>query len=350
MASYQKIGSKWQARIRRAGFPSKSENFNSKAEAKAWAIKTEAAMISLKYQDVRVVAKTTIRTLIERYEKDIGAVKPFGKNKTAVLKTLKRDLGDVLVPHLNVDRLTTYIKDRQMAGAGGVTIGIDLTYLKTVLKTARQLWRLPIDLEIISHARANMSYYDLSTKSDERDRRPTGDELKRLKEHFTNKTRQKLPMADLIDFAAATAMRSGEITRILWDDVDEEHKTVIIRDRKDPRAKKGNDQSVPLLPDAWKILMAQPKTSDRIFPWNEKTISSIFPRAVHALGIEDLHFHDLRHEGTSRLFEDGYRIEEVAVFTGHKDWKQLKRYTHIKAKNLHKDRHGNERRRVLETV
>ncbi|RVC42576.1 site-specific integrase, partial [Mesorhizobium sp. M4B.F.Ca.ET.088.02.2.1] len=45
--------------------------------------------------------------------------------------------------------------------------------------------------------------------------------------------------------------------------------------------------------------------------------------------------HDLRHEGTSRLFEAGFTIEQVALVTGHKDWKMLKRYTHLKPEELH---------------
>ncbi|MBL4821255.1 MAG: tyrosine-type recombinase/integrase, partial [Gammaproteobacteria bacterium] len=54
------------------------------------------------------------------------------------------------------------------------------------------------------------------------------------------------------------------------------------------------------------------------------------------LDIEDLHFHDLRHEATSRLFEAGLTIERVALVTGHKDWKMLRRYTHLKPEDLHK--------------
>jgi len=53
------------------------------------------------------------------------------------------------------------------------------------------------------------------------------------------------------------------------------------------------------------------------------------------LKIEDLHFHDLRHEGTSRLFEAGFSIEQVSLVTGHKDWKMLRRYTHLKPEALH---------------
>ena len=53
------------------------------------------------------------------------------------------------------------------------------------------------------------------------------------------------------------------------------------------------------------------------------------------LKIEDLHFHDLRHEGTIRLFEAGFSIEQVSLVTGHKDWKMLRHYTDLKPDALH---------------
>jgi integrase len=111
---------------------------------------------------------------------------------------------------------------------------------------------------------------------------------------------------------------------------------VTVRDRKDPRNKDGNDQRVPLVDlngyDAWEILMEQRRSTNntgRIFPYNPRSIGTAFRRACVDLGIADLHFHDLRHEGTNRLFEAGFQIEQVALVTGHKDWKMLKRYTHL---------------------
>lgn len=332
-------------RVRKAGFPSVSENFDSYDDADDFITTTKAKMIALTHNDVRVVKNMTIGSLIDDYNAEHEGVE-FGDNKTAVLKTLRRDLGDVLVPHFTVDRLTTYIKSRKKEGAGGVTISIDLGYLTQVMLMARQLNRLPVNLDVITDAKANFKFLGLDPKSEERDRLPTDDEIKRIKAVFAAKRRQKIPMPAIIEFAMATAMRLSEITRIQWSDVDHEHKTVLIRDRKHPTKKKGNHQIVPLLADAWKIAMAQPRTSDRIFSWNKNTISSIFPRAVQECEIEDLRFHDLRHEGITRLFQDGYQIHEVAVFSGHRDWQQLKRYTHIKAKNLHKDRLGNDRRVV----
>ena len=51
--------------------------------------------------------------------------------------------------------------------------------------------------------------------------------------------------------------------------------------------------------------------------------------------IEDLHFHDLRHETASWLFETGLNINQVANVTGHLSWSSLKRYTHIHDYGIH---------------
>jgi integrase len=62
-----------------------------------------------------------------------------------------------------------------------------------------------------------------------------------------------------------------------------------------------------------------------------------YRKAVKDAGIEDLTFHDLRHEATSRLFERGVFTEkEVAEFTGHKTPAMLWRYTHLRAEDLAK--------------
>jgi integrase len=147
----------------------------------------------------------------------------------------------------------------------------------------------------------------------------------------------------IVKFAVATAMRQEEICRILWEDIDVVGRTVMVRDRKDPRDKTGNDQKVPLLDatgfDAWALLQEQKPfsgQSERAFPYNARSVGTAFRRACRELGIKDLHFHDLRHEAASRLFEAKYTIEQVCLVTGHKDWKMLKRYTNLRPEDLHK--------------
>jgi integrase len=147
----------------------------------------------------------------------------------------------------------------------------------------------------------------------------------------------------MVCFAIATTMRIEEICRVRWDDGDARKKTVIVRDRKDPRHKDGNHQRVPLLYatgyDAWALIKEQgilTGENARIFPYSPSSVSTAFRRARRELEVEDLRFHDLRHEGTSRLFEAGFTIEQVALVTGHKDWKMLKRYTNLKPEDLHR--------------
>ena len=74
---------------------------------------------------------------------------------------------------------------------------------------------------------------------------------------------------------------------------------------------------------------------DRIFPYHYKSAGTALNRACHDQRVKDLHFHDHRHEGTSRLFEASFAIEQVALVTGRKDWKMLRRYTHLKPESLH---------------
>lgn len=337
MATFQKIGKRWRARIRRKGFPAQSEMFDTKAQAQEWASRQEADMRALKFQDARIIADKLLGAAIDRYIEEQTQVKPLGKNKNAVLANLKRDLGKLTLPELTGDALISHVKERKAAGAGGVTIAIDLTYLASVLKAAKNIWRWPVNFDAIEQARAYMNHIGLSTRSKERTRRPTKIELSNISKWFTVKVRQKVPMADLIAFAVDTAMRLGEIINLKWVDLNEQDRTIIIRNRKHPRSKIGNDQEVPLLGDAFDIIKRQPRFDkvDRIFPVTEGTVSSLFPRACKALGIEDLRFHDLRHEGVSRLFEMGYSIEQVALISGHRDWKMLARYTQIRAKDLH---------------
>jgi len=230
-----------------------------------------------------------------------------------------------------LDQVGTHAqKASQQASAGFSEFG-------GVLKTAHELWGLPVDTTVTAVGRSSLKYLGLSAKSKERERRPTQKEIDDICLYFTTKVRQKVPMEDLILFAIDTAMRAGEIIGLKWDDINHTDKTIIIRDRKHPTEKTGNDQEVPLLGQSYQILMRQPRKDARIFPIANGTVSSLFPRACAVLKIIDLRFHDLRHEGVSRLFERGYTIEQVALVSGHRDWKMLSRYVQLRAKDLHRN-------------
>lgn len=326
MASILKIGSSWRVQIRRKGHTVPAETFPTKAMAQEWARKVESEIDGRRRSKIHGETGVLLSKVIDLYLDD---KENFGRTKINVLGHLRKGLGDIVIDKLTADDVINYIKGRRYGPATGMA---ELSILGTMLGVAK-IWKYHVP-PIMEEARNSLKALGKIKKSRSRDRRPTQDELNRLCDYFDK--RSLLPMRDLIWFAVHTAMRSSEITGLRWVDFDAKHKTIMIRDRKDPQDKMGNDQIVPVLHDALEIIERQPKDEKAklIFPYSAATISSIFPRACQQLGIEDLHFHDLRHEGTSRLFEKGYQIHEVAIFTGHKDWAMLKRYTQLRAKDL----------------
>jgi len=251
-----------------------------------------------------------------------------------MLAHINRGIGNLTLGQLTPEKIIAYVISR---GYGSATAAMELSTLGTALKIAKVVWKMPIKPGLVEDARVTLRLIGKVGKPKKRDRRPTEHESEQICKYFDSKS--ALPMRDIIWFAIHTAMRLGEIFALRWDDFNESSQTILIRDRKDPREKIGNNQIVPLLDPAMEIIKRQPRDDEKKFifaktPGYAKTVSSIFPRACDALGIKDLRFHDLRHEGASRLFEMGMSAMEVCVFTGHKDLNMLKRYTHLRATDL----------------
>lgn len=333
----------WRAQVRRKGKYA-SQTFRLKGLASEWVAETER-LIDMGCEPVshKIGTPKTIADLVNLHVSDLQEVgKPIRRSKQAVLDALKRDIGAARISNLNRSALIKYGKTRAKQGAGPVTLSVDLSYIYTVLTHAAAVHGINTNTEDLRLARVALSRLGLIGRSNERDRRPTEDEIDALLDFFDNKTNMIIPMGRVIRFAIATAMRLEEIFKIEWSDVDLKKRVVVIRDRKDPRHKDGNNQKVPLLNltgfDAWQLLLEQKiltRGNGRVFPYHHKSAGTAFRRGRQVLGIDDLHFHDLRHEATSRLFEAGLPIEKVALVTGHKDWKMLRRYTHLKPEDLH---------------
>ncbi len=327
---------RWRVQVRRGG-TYKAATFDKKREAEDWAraTETQAKMVAVNgYAPPPTAA--TLEDLIDKYE-ELHA-KEAGKTKAATLAMLKADrLGKTRLHALSALAFRDFVDRRQASGAGGVTIAGDLSTVSAVLKWGRHARRLDLPVHLALDARRDLPYRGLRTRSTERDREPTDAELARLYAHWDGNPRQRIDMPTLCRFALATAMRQDEICRITIEDIDAIGRTVVIRDRKDPREKEGNDQTVPLLPEAWAIVapVLKERSSGNVFPYRAASVSTAFTRACAELGIEDLHFHDLRHRATADLFRRGLDIPRVALMTGHKTWAQLRRYTAIKPEDVH---------------
>ena len=331
MASILKVKGKWRAQVRRAGHAPRTGTFPTKVLAQQWARGIETQIDEGRAAPTR--SRTTVAQLVDRYTNEVGAAKPFGRNKASVLRMIRDVLGDEVAADLTAERIVDYIRTDR--GIHDVTAGIDLTYLKAVMRIARALWREPVQPGICDDAREILRYMGLMNRSMMRDRRPTPDELTALRRWFE---RSQSLTPDIFDFILASCFRPpSEVVRLRWDDLHQVDRTIVIHDRKHPQKKIGNDQVVPLLGEAFDIAVRQPRRDERIFPVNGHTWSAIFPRACADLGIEDLRLYDLRHEAISRLVEAGkHSIPEMMLVTGHRDPKQLMRYTQLRARDLHR--------------
>ncbi|WP_242631077.1 tyrosine-type recombinase/integrase [Variovorax paradoxus] len=196
------------------------------------------------------------------------------------------------------------------------TVGNSQSHVATVYGLARPAWGYPLDLQVIDDACKVCKSLGLSSRSKARDRRPTLEELDKLMKHFWRvKRKNAIPMQEIICYAIFSARRQDEITRQSFEDLDEDHSEIWVRDMKHPGEKEGNDVRYALTQEALAIILNRRKSTEqkgRIFPHHGDSVSSSFTNACALLGIDDPHFHDLRHDGISRLFELGWNIPNVA--------------------------------------
>ena len=320
MASIRKRGGKYHAQIRKSGYPPLTKTFSSLTTAKRWASTTEADM----ERNLHIVLpdKTTVGELLERYEEDISPQHKSHQVEKYRLKTLKRYLGDQRVSTLSPALVCKY-RDARLKAVSPASLKRELVVLSSVLNTAIKEWGINLQQNPVSMV-------SLPKVVRGRDRRlEQGEEEKLLS--ATDELKR------IIIIALETGMRRGEILNIKKSHIDFVRQTLLI-----PFTKTGTPRTIPLSSRAIEALREQLRGSQNVIPIEETSLfsytarglSGAFLRLCRKHGLENLRFHDLRHEATSRFFEKGLNPVEVATITGHKDTRMLMRYTHLRAEDL----------------
>lgn len=305
-----------------------TKTFDRRQAANAWIVKREEELSKPGEIERTKTPSVSLAQVIKKYKQE--SVSPIRRTKAQVLTSiLEFDIAnkpcDEIASHDIIEFATQLSKTRKPQ-----TVGNYLSHLSEVFTVARPAWNYPLDRRAMDDAQIVARRLGLIGRSDTRDRRPTLDELDKLMSHFAGRKVDAAPMLKITAFALFSTRRQEEITTIAWADLDEQHSRVMVRDMKNPTEKTGNNVWVDLPEPALKIIQSMPRTEAQIFPYLPDTIGTAFRDAVKLLGIHDLHFHDLRHEGISRLFEMGLSIPHVAAVSGHRSWQNLKRYTHIR--------------------
>lgn len=267
----------------------------------------------------------TLGQAIARYCREYPG---WGRSKTADLARLQSArIANLPLVLIRAQHLIDHVRLRRET-VGPATAGNDLTWLRVLIKVAARAWRVPVAVQVVDDAVAHCREQRLIGRARQRDRRPTLDELTRLIEWWQRGDgRQQIPMDEIVLFAVFSARRQEEICTLRREDYDAARATILVRDAKHPRDPHYSVR-VSLTPEAVAVLERQP-AGELIFPFNGRSVQAAFARACKMLAIEDLHFHDLRHEAASRLAELGWTIPQMAAVTGHRTWANLQRYTHL---------------------
>lgn len=344
-----------EIRINRKDLPiyKESKTFGSKKVAANWLAKREAEIeenpeILFGQEDV---IDLTLSNAISKYLAEVGA--EYGRTKTYSLKLIQKfSIARHVITKIKSTHIAEHvalrkkgIEDLGLDPVASSTLQHELLHIRGVLSHAAVMWDIDIDLNAFDKATAQLRKTRQISSSQKRDRLPTNDELMALTKYFVQKWRNpnySYPMHLIIWFAIYSCRREAEITRMKLIDFDRHNNSWKIRDLKNPTGSKGNHKEFNVLPECKKIIELLLETEVRarmlkrgygdeyLIPLSPKTIGGEFRKACKLLGIDDLRFHDLRHDGCTRLAEQGFTIPQIQQVSLHDSWGSLERYVSVK--------------------
>ncbi len=331
-----------QVRIRRNGrLYTEARTFDRRAMAVAWAREREDEI----RRNPDAIGRSrhrglTVGELIGRYIDEREAIEPLGRSKMAHLRLLQSfELAERVAQDVTPQQLVEHVRKRRLSGAGPSTVANDLIWLRVVYRYARTAMGVPVSPHVIDDAAEVCRAERIIARPKRRTRRPTDDELRRITAWFAAPKTAKVkgpPMDLIMWFAIYSCRRMSEIFDLRLSDFDREHMTWLVRDVKNPAGSAGNHREmlVPdrLLPVIDAILERVPRVpgEDRLLPFKANSIGTYWCKQMKVLGIDDLHFHDLRHEGCSRLAEDGWSIPQIQQVSLHESWSSLQVYVNMR--------------------
>jgi len=322
MATIEKRGQFWRVKIRRASLPPQTRTFDNRMHAQQWARSVESDLDKGIVVDRRTAQRLSLAEVLERYRREVTPTKRGSADENLRLKAMaQRPFARIRMSALTSSQLAAY-RDERLKVVSGATVNREFSVLSHAIDTARREWDVYLPTNPCTLVRR-------PPQGRPRDRRLQGDEEKRLLAACRGARNKWL--VHFVALAIETGMRRGELLGLLWDNVDLERRTAFL-----PVTKNGESRGVPLSSRAIEVLRAlPPSTNGRVFAeLTREALKQSFNRAARRAGITGLRVHDLRHEATSRFFEKGLNVMEVASVTGHKTLQMLKRYTHLSVTDL----------------
>jgi integrase len=316
MATIRKRKDRWQAQVRRKGSSPVSKTFTLQKDAFLWARQMEifADRGEIPSVQQKLAADSSLSDLITRYIQTVTSTKRSAEYETIILQALLRHpISQKSLKELQVKDFANY-RDERLKEISGASLRRQLNPIRHMFQIAINEWGIPLKENPLDKV-------TLKAKDNRRERRLKDGEYQKLLQ--AARTRQNPYIEKIIVFAIETGMRRGEILNLCWDQVDLKRRSVTILESKN-----GYSRTIPITQLAAFTLQSLSKDDARVFPTTANSLRLAWDRMLKGTGIEDLHFHDLRHEAISRFFEMGLTVPEVASISGHRDTRMLLRYAH----------------------
>lgn len=318
-AKLSQLDTSYQLRVRRQGMAAQFITFDSWEDAEQVRLQVEANLSVSIVRDYAIAAHMTVRELMQRYLEEVVPSHKGADVEANRLGRLMRDevFVDKKLAALCTEDLQDFITDR-LTDVAPATVDRDLDVISQVLRYADDVWKIAA-VESPFKGLRRPKYFN------ERDRRLTAEEEDALLSAARADENPYLEPAIILGLE--TAMRRSEMLALTADDINFERRYAFVRDSKNGRSRK-----VPLSVRATEVVQAlMALGTERLLDLTANALKiGFFRRVLPAAGVEDFHFHDLRHESISRLAESGkFQMIELQAISGHRDTRMLQRYAHL---------------------
>jgi integrase len=316
MATINQYRGRWKCQVRKTGYPAQPQSSDLRAVAVAWGNEVEAKMNCGAFTGSTSKQSITVREVLERYLVEESDKKAYSAADLSRAKPVLAALGAYHVHKLTHADLAEYKRNR-LALRSPQTVTHELNLLHRAYIIASTEWGIALPNGVPKTSRPTLP-------------RGRGSRIRPNQIDLIVQATESEQLKHIIPLAVETAMRRSELLSIRWEHVDLDRRSIYL-----DKTKNGLSRTVPLSPRALQILQSvQQATTGPVFTLAASSVSQAFQRAVARAGIDHVRFHDLRHEATSRLFERGLNVIEVARITGHVTLSMLDRYTHLDVQGL----------------
>lgn len=328
MATIRKRGDfQWEAQIRRKGFPKLSKTFEIRVDAEDWARDIERDMRRGLFIDRRESETTTLLEMLKKYEEEVTPRKKSkDREKSRIARWKLNKLANYSLASIKAKDIAFFRDERRKLKLAENTIRLDIILISSVFEHCRKDW----GIEVENPCRK----IKLPSGSKKRERRLREGEESTLIEFLQKALPRTKNVVELIKLELETGMRQSELLLLEWSDVKIKEKFIHLDDTKS-----GDPRDVPLSPKAIKILesMDRPIKNERLFKLTQDRLVRSFRVACDmALKsqeelkpgfMENLKFHDLRHEAASR-WAAHLEAHELCKMFGWKTMQMALRYYH----------------------